>query len=127
RRDQIFVVTPSFIPMCFNAPQNSAGGVDHLEEGCGDFDVEDKLSVSQLAQQGFSHVCDRFELREAEKSTRPFDGVNRSKHARQPVTVAWIFFKLDELAVQGVQVFVALYQKLSNDVVTHYARPLGLS
>jgi hypothetical protein len=64
-------------------------------------------------------VRNGLEFCEPKKSAGALDRVNRAKNACERAAVSRIFFQVDEFAVEQVQIFAALHQKLADDVVAH--------
>ena len=56
------------------------------------------------------------QLAETEKSACAFDGVNSAKYASQSIAICGILLQLNKLAVQSVQVLVALRKKILHDI-----------
>src|SRR5262249_50368066 len=91
----------------------------HPEEGSSDVGIERELAVAEFAEEVFADVRDGFEFDEAEKSAGAFDRMNRTEDAGERVSIAGIFFQLDQLAIQQIEVLVAFDQKLANDFIAH--------
>ena len=59
----------------------------------------------------------RSQLVECQKSRRTFNGMNRPENAGQNLPVVGILLQLQQLPVQTVEIFIALDQKLFDNVV----------
>ena len=68
-----------------------------------------------------SAVCQGTEFREAEEAAVALDGVHRAEDARQPLRVVRAFLQRDQVAVELVEVFARLDEKLLDKfaIVTH--------
>jgi hypothetical protein len=62
---------------------------------------------------------DRPEVGQANESSRPLDGMDRAKDARQQIVVLGIFLKRDDFRVELREVFPALRQKILKNFVIH--------
>jgi hypothetical protein len=67
-------------------------------------------------------VCDFLQFVEAQKAARSLDGMDGAKDASQRVAVMRIFLQPDQIAVQPIQVFIALREKILDDVAVALCR-----
>jgi hypothetical protein len=70
-----------------------------------------KLAVPQPGQQVLSHMSDLFEFVESEETARALNGMNGAKYRSQRVFVLRALFETNQLAVQAVEILIALDQK----------------
>jgi hypothetical protein len=119
RLNQFLVVAFAFVADRFDAREHLADGIDHREQRGRHLRIQRKFSVAQLAEQVFANVRDGFEFCEPEKSTGAFDRVDCAENARERAAIARVLLRIDEFAVEQVEVFAALNQKFADDVVAH--------
>ena len=119
RLNQFLIVALAFVADGFDASEHLADGVDHREQRGRHFGIQREFAVAQLAEQIFADVRDRFEFCESEKSAGALDRVDRAENTGERAAIAGIFFEIDQLAVEQVEIFAALDQKLADDVIAH--------
>ena len=117
--NQFLIVALAFVADGFDAGKHLADGVHHREQRGRHFGIQRELAVTQLAEQIFADVRDRFEFCEAEKSAGALDRVDRAENAGKRGAIAGIFFEIDQLAVEEIEIFTALDQELADDVIAH--------
>ena len=108
-----------------NACEHSANRINHGQQAAGDFSIQRELAIAQPGEQAFPRVRQLLQPREAEKSTAPFDGVNRPENAGEQLLGRRITLQFDQFLVEPIQVFIALDKKILNDFV-HSPFPPGL-
>jgi hypothetical protein len=117
--NQFLIVAFALVANGLDAREHLANGIDHREKRGGHFGIQRKFAVAELAEQVFADVRDGFEFCESEESTGALDRVNRTENAGERAAIAGIFFQVDQLAVEEVEIFAALDQELADDVIAH--------
>jgi hypothetical protein len=78
-----------------------------------------------MGQQVLAHVGNFFQLVETQKSAGALNRVDGPEYARERVFVLRIFLEANQVAVQPVEIFITLDQKIFDDVtLVHRYRSL---
>src|SRR5262245_16493656 len=64
-----------------------------------------------------------FEFAKAQKAAGPFDRVDRAKDAAERGRRAGVLLEHHEIAIQLIEVFITLDQKIFDDIVVHTVQP----
>ena len=103
------------IPGGLDAVEHRANRIDHRQQR-GDAGLSGREgAVAHLAEEGLAHVGERFELGVPEEPAGAFDGVDSAENGRKERLLRRIRLKSDKVAVQSVEVLVALDQKVVDD------------
>src|SRR5207237_191699 len=95
------------------------------QQAAGNGRVQHELPFAQLAEQVLAGVGHRLQVDVAQEAARALDGVDGAENARQPFAMLRLGLQRDEVAVELIEVFVTLDEKLLDDVVQlgHAPRP----
>jgi hypothetical protein len=122
--NQFLIVALAFVANGFDAGEHLANGIDHRQQRGRHFGIQRELAVAQLAEQIFADVRDGFEFCESQESAGALDGVDRAENTGERVAITRIFFQVDQLAIEKVEVFAALDQELADVVIAHAGHDL---
>ncbi|MGY4643734.1 hypothetical protein ACVW07_001567 [Cellulomonas sp. URHB0016] len=104
-------------PVALDDREQRPDGVDHPQQHVGGRVVHGPLAVAQLDEQVLPHMGEPLEVAEREEAARALDGVDRPENAAQQVPGARSLLQRHEVAVQLVEVLMALDQELTDDLV----------
>ncbi len=125
--DQGGVVAVALLRAWPRCGEDAPDRVHQGQQAAGDFRVEDELAIAEAAEQTLTGVGDCFQLGERQEAAGAFDGVKRTEDAGQPVAVPRLLFQGHQIAVELIQVLLALDEELPDDVVVVvHPRPFAL-
>ena len=78
------------------------------------------LAVTQSAQQVLADVGQLLQPAEGEEAARALDGVDRPEDAGQQLAGAGVLLQGEQVAVELVEVLVALHEELGHDLVDRF-------
>jgi hypothetical protein len=97
--------------------QQVTHGVHHREQHVGGARRHRHLAVAQPGEEVLADVGDRLQLAEGKEAARALDRVDRAEDAAQQLSRAGLALERDQVAVELVQVLVALHEELLDDLV----------
>ena len=95
--------------------------VDHLQQHVGGGRGHRHLAVPQAREQVLTDVGDRLELAERQEAAGALDGVDRAEDAGEELALTRALLQVDQVAVELVEVLVALHEELLDDLVHRHS------
>src|SRR3569623_3708249 len=116
QRHQLRVIAVAVLLGRLDRRQHAADRVHRGQQCRGDLGAERDLLVAQPAEQALGGVGDALQPRVTEEAAGPLDGVIGPTDARDRFARAWVLLQRDEVAVQPIEIFIALDQELFDDL-----------
>jgi hypothetical protein len=101
--------------------------VHHPQQDVGGGGRHGHVTVTQARQQVLPHVGHRLEPVEGQEARGALDRVDGAEDAREQLGVARRLLEVDEVAVELVEVLVALHEELLDDLVQRLSGPFAVS
>ncbi len=115
--DGVDVDLVALLALRLDGGEKRADGVDHGQQHVGDLGRGLHLAVAQPAEKVLADVGHGLEAVERQETAGSLDRVNRAEDARQQLPRLRLLLESHEVAVELVQVLVALHEELLDDLV----------
>ena len=111
-----------------NVLEDGAQAIGHGQQGRGNGGREQQQAIAHPAKHTFADMRDGDQLLVAQHPAGAFYGVNSAEDAVQQFTRAAVLFQSHQVAIETVEPFIALDQKLLDYLIhftKHLARTVG--
>jgi len=115
--DQIGVPLIAFLAGGVDVGEDRAHRVDERQQISRDLRTQIEGALTKAAEQRLTHVGDRLESTEGQKTARAFDRVNGAEDLREDLAIGRVLLEGHQILVELVEVLDALSQELGDNVV----------